>query len=98
MAVTAERLARALRVDDPANADTLAEMTRLIAVSRAVVKRRVPSAPSAVCDECIIRLAGYLFDAPPAAPGATYSSAWLSSGCAGLTAPWRSHSAGVVGD
>ena len=87
MVVTVAKLAAALRVDNPADAD----VARLLTMAKLVVRRRVPRAPTAVCDECVIRLAAYLYDQPPSAPGATHAGAWLNSGAASLAAPWASH-------
>ena len=90
MAITIAQLAEALRVEDLADAD----VARLHATATEVVSRRAPDAPEAIRDEAIVRLAGYLYDQPPAAPGATHAGAWLNSGAASLTAPWALHGLG----
>ena len=53
--------------------------------------------PEAVRNEAYTRFAGYLFDAPEAAGGASYANGWRNSGAQALVAPWRVQRAAVIG-
>lgn len=96
MAVTVAILAGAVRVDG-ADTEIAAQLTRLITVAQAAVERYTPAAPESVKDEAIIRMAGYLYDAPTIPePGSNLNIAALrASGAAGLLAPYRVHRLGV---
>ena len=76
----------------------LAILTRYVGVAEAHTGLIVPSAPEAVQDEIIIRMASYLYDQPPAARGLNYANAWGNSGAAALAHRWVSqHVAGETG-
>ena len=89
--ITAVQLAAALRIGDGATA--LAEpqasvINRMLAVATATVERYAEDAPSDVQDEAVIRMAGYMFDAPPG-NSRQHSNAFSQSGAQALVAPWR---------
>ena len=94
MAVTisAADLAAALRLGS--SAEELAQVTRLLAYACEAVKKHSPLAPKAVATEAVIRVAGYLYDAPTAARGAGYAAVLRNSGAAGMLLPYRVHRAG----
>ena len=94
--ITLEELAVAMRaadvvgglVDNP----LLPDITRLFAAGRAIVERRAPDAPDAIQNEALVRLTGYLFDAPlgrgHVARGQGWANAWLNSGAADICSDW----------
>ena len=90
MALTNASLAEAIRADT-------ATAARLRLVVVAAVLKYAPEAPEAIRDEAGTRLAGYLLDAPPAAPGDGYANALRNSGAEALLAPWRIRRAGAIG-
>ena len=96
MAVTAAQLAVAVRAD-PADADVLAQMTRILSVADTAVRKFAPGAPENIRDEAIIRIVGYVYDLPTVpGPGFRVSdSALRGSGAAGWLAPYRAHRIGV---
>ena len=95
MAVTLTQLTTALRASD--DVTTQNELMRLQGVSEALVSTylRGANCPQAIQDEAVIRLAGYLFDAP-AAGTAAYANAGRNSGAWSLLAPHRIHRAGSI--
>ena len=89
--ITALQLAAALRIGDGSTA--LAEpqasvISRILATATAVVERYAPEAPSEVQNEAVVRLAGYLYDAPPGASTRT-ASAMRDSGAMDLLSTYR---------
>ena len=96
MAITldAAGLVAALRLGD--SAEELAEVTRLLAYASEAVTKHVPTAPDAVHNEAIRRLAGYLYDQPEAARGDAYANALRNSGAARMMLPYRVHRAGYA--
>ena len=99
MAVTVTQVAGALRIGDGrlAPPEPIAgTLTRLLAVSQATVERRAPDAPEDVRDEAAIRMCGYLFDAPEAAGGDRYASAFRNSGAYALVSAWAARRAGAI--
>ena len=93
------QLAGALRISEGA-ADPpepqAGVLTRLLAVCRETVDKRAPAAPETVRDEAVIRMAGYLYDAPEAAAGDRFASAFRNSGAYALIAPWAARRAGAI--
>ena len=88
MAVTLTELAAALRLGDGIHAPAEPVhviLTRLMAVGAALVDEAAPAAPTAIRDEAIVLLAGYLYDQPSAPSGDRYSAAWRNSGAESLT-------------
>ncbi len=97
MAVTVNQLAAALRLTNGTLAPPepiLSILTRLLGVSEAFVELTAESAPTAIKEEAIIRMAGYLYEAPPAGAELRYSDAWRNSGAASLVARWVVHRLG----
>ena len=96
--LTVAQLAGALRVGDSAQETT--EMGRLLAYTTAAVSRHLggtyDTAPDAVVDEAVIRLAGYLYDMPDASRYAGHGDPLRNSGSARILLPWRIHRAGNV--
>ncbi|MCY4394799.1 MAG: hypothetical protein OXC10_06665 [Rhodospirillaceae bacterium] len=89
MALTDAALAEAIRADETSAA-------RLRPVAIAVVDRHAPAAPEAVRDEAVVRLAGYLLDAPPAPAGDSYAGALHNSGAKALLSSWKVRRAGLA--
>ena len=73
-----------------------AEATRLLAYATEAITQYAPDAPDATANEAAVRLAGYLYDAPFAARGATYAAALINSGAASALAPYREQRGGAV--
>ena len=98
MVVSVEELAIALRLEAVTDAQT-AILTRLLGVGEAHVALLIPDAPTAIGDECIVRLATYLHDAPVGRRDA-YANAWINSGAGALASRFKpqkaSGSTGVV--
>ena len=63
--ITSAQLAAALRVGD--SAEETAEVSRILTFASTAVQKFAPVAPDAVHNEAVVRLSGYLFDAPTAA-------------------------------
>ena len=77
-------------------AETL-QATRLLSYATAAVEKHAPEAESTIIqNEAVVRLAGYLFDAPTAGRGAVYANALRNSGAAAILLPYRIHRAGSV--
>ena len=92
--ITSAQLAAALRVGD--SAEETAEITRLLGYATAAVTKHAVNAPEEIANEAVVRLAGYLFDSPTAARGATFANALTNSGAAAALLPYRVHRAGLV--
>ncbi len=91
MAITLPQLAGALRLGDGVAAPSepvLSILTRLLGVAKAYTGLIAGDAPVAVQDEAIVRLVGYLYDAPTASGGDRYAAAWTNSGAGGLVSKW----------
>ena len=77
-----------------------AQATRLLAYATEAISRHLGTAyddaPEAVVNEAAIRLAGYLYDQPTAAGGASFANAVRNSGAASMLLPYRVHRAGSV--
>ena len=85
-------LVAALRLSD--SPEELAEATRLLEYATEAVTKHVPTAPDAIHNEAVRRLAGYLYDQPEASRGDAYSNALRNSGAARMLLPYRVHRAG----
>ena len=97
MALTITQLSAALRIGDGQTAPPdpiLSILTRQLGVAQAFVELIAENAPDAIKDEAVIRMAGYLYDAPPAGPDTRYADAWRNSGAASLVARWVVHRLG----
>ena len=90
--ITADALRDALRLD--ATGEETAEVTRLLAYATAAAERYGPDAPEAVANEAVVRIAGYLLDAPTAPRGSGFADALTNSGAAAILSPWRVHRGG----
>ena len=90
--ITITELAASLRLSD--SLEEIAEATRLLDYATAAVIKHVPTAPDAVHNESVRRLAGYLYDMPEAARGDAYANALRNSGAARMLLPYRIHRAG----
>ena len=89
--LTLTELAAAMRLGDGATAPTPpldGILARLLGVGTATAELLAPGAPSAVQDEAVTRMAGYIYDMPAAARNSGYASAWNNSGAAALCGPW----------
>ena len=88
MALSVEQLLSAIRAvpeGQDSDASIMAIGTRLLAVGRALVDHYAPNAPVEVRDEAVIRIAGYLYDAPNVTRTGV---AWNESGAHALVDPW----------
>ena len=103
MAVTVAQLAQALRLTDGTEdpGEPLAGILRrqLGAAVALADSMLVADAPDDVRDECVIRLASYWYDSPPAPRGQGHADAWTNSGAGSLAMRWVDRRAvGVDGD
>ena len=96
MAVTIEDLLAAIRVEDtPSNRTAV---TRIQSAVTALVEKYAPDAEDAVKDLATVLAVGYIQEAPASAPARmNFANAMQNSGANALLAPWREHSAGVIG-
>ena len=91
MAVTTEELSIALRLTADGTGLSVAQtsiLTRLMGVGDAHVELLIPNAPDDIKDECTVRLATYLYDAPIGRKD-SYSNAWTNSGAGALASRWH---------
>ena len=91
--ITADALRDALRLAE--TAEETAEVTRLLGVASEAVTKYAPDAPEATANEAVVRMAGYMLDAPLAPRGGGYADALFYSGAAALLGPYRVHRAGL---
>ena len=100
MAVTVEDLGIAIGLSTDGLTLTtpqISQLTRLLGVGEAYVELLISGAPAAIQDECIVRLAGYLYDAPVGRRD-SHSNGWVNSGAGALAARWLTQSiAGSTG-
>ena len=92
MAVTLVQLGAALRITDGSTEPLepiRSILSRYLGVAEALVEQQAASAPEAVQDEAVIRMAGYLYDSPTASPGKGFADAFTNSGAAALLSRWR---------
>ena len=95
MAVTVEDLAIALRLSvdgTDLEAGQTAILTRLLGVGESHIALLISSAPDAIKDESIIRLATYLYDQPVGRRDA-YANAWVNSGAGALASRFKQQAA-----
>ena len=98
--VTALQLASAMRIGDGSTALEEPQSTlvdRVLASATAIVERYAPDAPDAIHNEGCIRLAGYLYDAPPGA-SQRFSNPFADSGAQALLAHYRVFKAYKIDD
>ena len=89
--VTALQLASAMRIGDatsPLEEPQSTLVDRVLASATAIVERYAPNAPDAIHDEAAIRLAGFLYDAPPGA-SQRFTNPFADSGAQALLAHYR---------
>ena len=96
--ISVEDLTGALRLGDSAAEEK--QVTRLLAYGILTVEQHLRGATvsDAVKNEAIIRLAGYLYDAPTASAGQGFANALQNSGAASILFPYLSHHVGILGD
>ena len=96
--ITVVELAAATRLGT--STEETAQATRLLAYATEAITRHLGTAyddaPEAVVNEAVIRVAGYLYDQPTAAGGASFANALRNSGAASMLLPYRMHRAGSV--
>lgn len=63
-------------------------IARLGAMAQELVNENAPNAPPPVRAESIIRICGYVYDAPSSAAAQRFANAWVNSGAAALCNPW----------
>ena len=95
LTLTIPELLAALRLTD--TTEELAEATRLHALASEITTTTAPDAPDVVQNECVVRLAAFLYDMPTASAGDGYANAWRNSGAARLALPYIIHRAGLTG-
>ena len=86
MAVTTGELSIALRLSADGTGLSVAQtaiLARLVGVGDAHVDLLIPRAPAEIKDECVIRLAAYLYEAPVGRRD-SYANAWVNSGAGAL--------------
>ena len=90
MALVVADLAVALRLSADGQVGVPQEtlLSRLLGVGEAYVDLLIPGAPEPIRDECIIRIASYLYDQPTAGRRDAYANAWANSGAGGLAMRW----------
>ena len=88
MAVSIKQLADALRVDNPEDDAVLENLTHWLRAAREIINVRSTTAPIAIADASVIRLASYLYDQPTTSKGQTYGNALINSGAGSLLGPW----------
>ena len=86
---------RAATATDAVPAPVTTVLGFLVPAASALVLDYAPTAPDAVHNGALIRLAGWLYDSDPADPAV--GRALQVSGAASLLAPYRQHRAGAVG-
>ena len=94
MAVTVADLGIALRLSADGmdlDAAQTSILTRLLGVGEAHVALLIPAAPEAIQNECVVRLATYLFDMPTGRRD-SFSNGWVNSGAGSLASRWLTQS------
>ena len=92
VSLSPEELASALRLGD--SPEEISEVSRLFDYAIIAVRKFGPQAPAAVLREAVIRLCGFLFDAPFAPKSISYANSLTNSGAAAILAPYRVHRGG----
>ncbi len=99
--ITALQLAARIQLGDGETAleePTAGIVDGLLATATAMVEKYAATAPDAVQDTAVVRIAGWLYDSPNAAQGRAFAHALENSGAAGLLAQWRTRRARAIGD
>ena len=100
MAVTTAELSIALRLTADGTGLSSAQtaiLARLVGVADAHTALLIPTAPVAIMDECVIRMAGYLYEAPVGRRD-SYANAWVNSGAGSLASRWQKQAASGTSD
>ena len=84
--------------EDTTDVEKQAIFTRLRGVGTAAVEHHAPSAPLAVKQEAIIRIASYAYAVPDAAEGTGYAAIVRNSGALNLLGPWIPRRLGIRSD
>ena len=90
--VTALELSAALRLGDGQTAliePTAGIVNRLLSVGTELVQKYAPNAPDEIQNEAVIRVAFYLYDAPPHNSRGRYQHALTQSGASALLSMYR---------
>ena len=90
--MTIDELGAALRLTtgEPVEEPTLSILERQLATARELVNAYAPSAPDTTLDSAIIRVCGYLYDAPNTAlNNAPQVDILRLSGATSLLSPWH---------
>ena len=91
MAVTTGELSIALRLTADGTGLSSAQtaiLARLLGVGESHTALLIPTAPEAVQDECVIRLASYLYGQPIGRRD-SYANSWVNSGAGSLASRWH---------
>ena len=94
--LTVAELAAAIRLGD--SPEETAQVKRLLSFATLAVSKHAPDAPDIIQNEAAILVAGYIYDSPMAAKGASYSAVLRNCGAGSLMLPWRTHRAGNVAE
>ena len=94
--LTAATLGAAIRTAGTPAENT--EVARLLIYATEAVTQHVPTAPDAVHDEAVIRLAAWLYDQPNVGRGEAFAGALRKSGAAAILLPYRIIGAGTTGE
>ena len=96
--ITATELSASIRLGG--SGEESAQATRLLAYATEAISRHLGTAyedaPEAILNEAAIRLAGYLYDQPTAAGGASFANGLRNSGAAAMLLAYRVYRAGSV--
>ena len=89
--ITDIQLAAAMRIGDGKTAlpePQASVIKRILGAATAIVERYAPDAPEDVQNEAVVRVGGYLYDAPPGMSTRT-ANAMRDSSAMALLSPWR---------
>ncbi|MCY3701494.1 MAG: hypothetical protein OXG16_02325 [Rhodospirillales bacterium] len=93
--ITGSELRAALRFGS--SAEEVAEASRLLAYATEACTQHAPNAPNVAHNEAVVRLCGYLVDAPTAGRNMAFADALRNSGAASILAPYRTVRAASTG-
>ncbi|MCY4479866.1 MAG: hypothetical protein OXB97_08210 [Rhodospirillales bacterium] len=95
-APTLEAVKLALRLDEGADVDDDAFLSRIIRSGTEHANRQAPDAPADTAHEAIIRFCGFMYEGPSATAGGNEAGIWRRCGAAGLLSPWTVRRAGAI--
>ena len=96
--ITALQLAAELRISDGTTAliePQASIISRVLGTATAIVERYAPNAPESIQNEAVVRLAAFLYDAPPGS-STRFVNAFDLSGAKALLASYRSLRASAI--